>query len=76
MANYAMGVNKDIEMIAHACGVAHPRLLKREHCRIVQANGASAALNMIYPYPTSAAGPKRPAAGVAPARAGAQFIAS
>jgi hypothetical protein len=42
----------------------------------VQANGASAALNMIYPYPTSAAGPKRPAAGIAPAKSGAQFIAS
>jgi hypothetical protein len=38
-------------MIAHSCGVAHPRLLRREHCRIVQANGATAALNMLYPYP-------------------------
>jgi len=76
VANYAMGMNKDIEMIAHSCGVSHPRLLKREHCRIVQANGASAALNMIYPYPTPAAEQKRPAAGVTPAKAGAQFIAS
>ncbi|HEX7607140.1 MAG TPA: FMN-binding glutamate synthase family protein [Usitatibacter sp.] len=52
VANYATGMNHDIEMIAHSCGVAHPRLLKREHCRIVQANGATAALNMLYPYPT------------------------
>jgi len=51
VANYAMGMNHDIEMIAHSCGVAHPRLLRREHCRIVQANGATAALNMMYPYP-------------------------
>ena len=51
VANYAMGMNHDIEMIAHSCGVAHPRLLRREHCRIVQANGQSAALNMLYPYP-------------------------
>jgi glutamate synthase domain-containing protein 2 len=51
VANYATGMNKDIEMIAHSCGVAHPRLLRREHCRIVQANGATAALNMLYPYP-------------------------
>jgi hypothetical protein len=51
VANYAMGMNRDIEMIAHSCGVAHPRLLRREHCRIVQANGATAALNMLYPYP-------------------------
>lgn len=71
-ANYATGMNKDIEMIAHACGVAHPGLLRREHCRIVQANGASAALNILYPYPTPKAGPVRPTAGVAPVQAGAQ----
>ncbi|HST02187.1 MAG TPA: hypothetical protein VLJ84_11065, partial [Usitatibacter sp.] len=29
VANYAMGMNHDIEMIAHSCGVAHPRLLRR-----------------------------------------------
>jgi glutamate synthase domain-containing protein 2 len=51
VANYAIGMNHDIEMIAHSCGVAHPRLLRREHCRIVQASGASMALNMLYPYP-------------------------
>jgi len=51
VANYAMGMNRDIEMIAHSCGVAHPRLLRREHCRIVQANGQTAALNTLYPYP-------------------------
>jgi glutamate synthase domain-containing protein 2 len=72
VANYATGMNHDIEMIAHACGVAHPRLLRREHCRIVQANGATAALKMLYPYPTLKAGPGRPTAGVAPAKAGAQ----
>jgi len=66
VANYAMGMNRDIEMIAHSCGVAHPRLLKREHCRIVQANGQTAALSMLYPYP-SAGG----AAVVAAARADA-----
>jgi hypothetical protein len=71
-----MGMNKDIEMIAHSCGVAHPRLLRREHCRIVQANGASAALNMLYPYPAPKAVPLRETAGAAPAQAGAQFVAS
>src|SRR5438477_7240821 len=47
VANYAIGMNHDIEMIAHSCGVAHPRLLKREHCRIVQADGANAALDLL-----------------------------
>ncbi|HEY4997693.1 MAG TPA: hypothetical protein VII36_01045 [Usitatibacter sp.] len=73
-------MNHDIEMIAHSCGVAHPRLLKREHCRIVQANGATAALNMLYPYPAQKsaplAGPGRPTAGAAPAQAGAQFTSA
>lgn len=43
-------------MIVHSCGVAHPRLLLREHCRIVQANGATAARNLLYPYPKEKAG--------------------
>ena len=75
-----MGMNHDIEMIAHSCGVAHPRLLKREHCRIVQANGMTAALNMLYPYPAQKsmplAGQERPTAGVTPAKAGAQVTSA
>jgi glutamate synthase domain-containing protein 2 len=51
VANYAAGMNHDIEMIAHSCGVAHARLLRREHCRIMQATGQSAAMNVLYPYP-------------------------
>ena len=51
VANYAKGMNKEIEMIAHSCGVAHGRLLRREHVRIVQTSGKSIALNMLYPYP-------------------------
>ena len=44
-------MNHDIEMIAHSCGVEHPRLLRREHCRIAQANGHSTSLKTFYPYP-------------------------
>jgi len=75
VANYAMGMNHDIEMIAHSCGVAHPRLLQREHCRIVQANGATAALNMLYPYPAQKSAPlaSAPPNIVAPVKTGAQF---
>jgi hypothetical protein len=29
--------------------------LRREHCRVVQANGASASLATLYPYPRSGA---------------------
>src|SRR5688500_4789016 len=51
VANYAMNMNKEIDMIAHSCGVRHARELTREHVRIVQASGQSVALNMLYPYP-------------------------
>jgi len=57
VANYAMGMNHDIEMIAHSCGVEHPRLLRREHCRIVQQNGHSISLKTLYPYPEAKAVP-------------------
>ncbi len=51
VANYANNMNKEIDMIAHSCGVHHARGLRREHVRIVQASGQSVALNMLYPYP-------------------------
>jgi glutamate synthase domain-containing protein 2 len=51
VANYANGINREIDMIAHSCGVRHARELRREHVRIVQGNQQSIALNMLYPYP-------------------------
>jgi len=51
VAAYTRNMNKEVEMIAHACGVKHARELRREHVRIVQPNGQSMALNMLYPYP-------------------------
>jgi glutamate synthase domain-containing protein 2 len=59
--NYAMNMRKEIGIIAHACGVPEPRLLKRFHCRIVQHDGRSLPLDELYPgmrtrRPWSAAG--------------------
>lgn len=51
VAHYTRNMNKEVEMIAHACGLKHARQFKREHVRIVQPNGQSMALNMLYPYP-------------------------
>lgn len=51
VANYCRNMNKEVDMIAHACGVKHARDLRREHVRIVQPNGQSMALNMLFPYP-------------------------
>ncbi len=51
VANYANNMNREVDMIAHSCGVRHARELRREHVRLVQASGQSVALNMLYPYP-------------------------
>ncbi len=51
VANYCMSMNKEIDMIAHSCGVHHARDFRREHVRIVQSGGQSIAFNMLYPYP-------------------------
>ena len=51
VANYATNVNKEINMIAHSCGLRHAREFKRDHLRIVESAGKSVALNVLYPYP-------------------------
>lgn len=49
VANYARNLNREIDMIAHSCGLRHAREFNRGHVRIVQADGRSIAFNMIYP---------------------------
>ena len=51
--HYQRAVEHDVAMIAHSCGVARPRLLRREHARIVQANGLSLPMNELYPLSDS-----------------------
>ena len=38
-------------IISHSCGVAHPRDLKRYHCRIALGDGKSMPLDERYPFP-------------------------
>ena len=49
VANYQRRIEEELKIIAHSCGVAEPRLLRREHCRIVQPDGRSLPLSEIYP---------------------------
>ncbi len=49
VANYAKNMRKEVEMIAHSCGVPEPRLLKRMHARVVVANGLSMPLSALHP---------------------------
>jgi glutamate synthase domain-containing protein 2 len=52
VANYCTSMDREIDMIAHSCGLRHAREFRREHVRIVQADGRSQALGTLYPYPS------------------------
>jgi glutamate synthase domain-containing protein 2 len=54
VARYQMGMEKEVAVIAHSCGAAEPRLLRRKHCRIVQSNGQTALLSELFPEPGAA----------------------
>jgi Glutamate synthase domain 2 len=41
VAQYAQNMEKEVETIAHSCGVKHPRLLNRHHARVITSNGRS-----------------------------------
>ena len=51
VASYALNMKKEVGVIAHSCGVAEPRLLKRYHARVVLENGRSVAMDELYPEP-------------------------
>ena len=51
VAHYVANMNREIDMIAHSCGLSHAREFRREHVRIVETANRSVALNMLYPYP-------------------------
>jgi glutamate synthase domain-containing protein 2 len=51
VASYAKNMKKEIGVIAHSCGVAEPRLLKRYHARIVLDNGRSVSMDELFQEP-------------------------
>ncbi|MES2771308.1 MAG: glutamate synthase-related protein, partial [Pseudomonadota bacterium] len=51
VAFYCRNVLKEVDMIAHSCGLHHARQFRREHVRIVQPSGQSISLEQLYPYP-------------------------
>ncbi|MEP5761919.1 MAG: FMN-binding glutamate synthase family protein [Litoreibacter sp.] len=49
VARYAKEIKKEVELISHSVGVPEPRQLRREHVRLVQENGKSVPMNVLYP---------------------------
>ena len=51
VANYCHNMVHEVEVISHSCGVKRPRLMGRKHIRIVQDNGKSVPMDILYPRP-------------------------
>jgi len=49
VANYARNMGREIDMIAHSCGLRHAREFRREHVRIVRGAYESIALSKLFP---------------------------
>ena len=49
VTNYVKTMRKEVGIIAHSGGVGEPRLLRRDHCRVVMPNGKSKALDEVFP---------------------------
>ncbi|MDE0530758.1 MAG: FMN-binding glutamate synthase family protein [Albidovulum sp.] len=67
VASYCKKIVYEVQMISHSCGVVRPRLMKREHVRIVQSSGKSVPMSVLYPRPEvlpEYAGEDRPGAGL------------
>jgi len=54
VANYCTNICKEVEIIAHSCGVPEPRRLRRYHVRVVQDDGRSKPFSEIFPSPDPA----------------------
>ncbi|MFK7874497.1 MAG: FMN-binding glutamate synthase family protein [Paracoccaceae bacterium] len=52
VAAYAKSMVNEVETISHSVGVTEPRKLRRRHVRIMQDNGRSVPMNVLYPSVT------------------------
>ena len=49
--NYALALERDLQMITHACGLEHPNQLTREHVVVNVSPGVRKPLVELFPYP-------------------------
>jgi glutamate synthase domain-containing protein 2 len=51
VAAYAKQIVKEVETIAHSCGVPEPRELRRHHVRVVRPDGRTQRMDELFPRP-------------------------
>ena len=49
VSHYVRNTIREVEVIAHSCGVHEPRALERFHARVVASHGQSVSLDSFYP---------------------------
>jgi glutamate synthase domain-containing protein 2 len=49
--HYVKNLQKEVEVVAHSCGVSEPRQLRRHHARVVVESGRSVRLDELFPAP-------------------------
>jgi len=54
VAQYADCLTHEVETIAHSVGVSEPRQMRRRHVRLVQANGCSVPMDVMFPRASEA----------------------
>jgi glutamate synthase domain-containing protein 2 len=57
--HFAKNMVKEVEVVAHSCGVSDPRQLRRHHVRMVTEGGRSVRLDQLFPPATPKAEPLR-----------------
>jgi len=51
--NYALALERDLQMITHACGLTHPSQLHRSHVVMNISPGVRKSLVELFPYPSN-----------------------
>jgi glutamate synthase domain-containing protein 2 len=49
VANYALNMRHEVEVIAHSCGVREPRQLRRQHAQVINEHGFPEPLTDLFP---------------------------
>ena len=49
--NYSLALERDLQMITHACGLTHPNQLHRGHVVVSTSPGVRTPLEELFPYP-------------------------
>ena len=65
--NYALALERDLQMITHACGLTHPSQLHRRHVVMNLSPGVRKSLVEMFPYPPLQSPAQRGAERSAPA---------